>query len=235
MNDIEKSTEHIPAGSNISRVHPARDESGAKLAEVAKRVQTAVTVTSYIAHLKRTKSQPKDLMTQYDDGLKQFYLLEWPDAVPHYKSKQRCCCCRDPERDKDARELLRRVLPSYIFYIFIFTGAIAPKSKVCDYLLRTLLCLVAVIFALLYVGATTVALASVTCIYVDANCHVPQNGKNDELELTMMFGTMDFMAASVIMVFLVCTYLRDQLRSPELRTLIASIGPERIGRPRYYW
>lgn len=107
-----------------SRVHPAvststqEDNKAArespKFVEVAKNAVTAAAVTSHLAVLKHERPQPEILSDQYDSELETLYVKEWPNAVPEYKNKHRCCH-RDPERDNDSRTILKKVFPPYLF------------------------------------------------------------------------------------------------------------------------
>ena len=198
--------------------------------EAAKLIHTTNAAISAMSRLKYTKPQPKTLDTQYDDGLKQLYLKEWPDAVRTYQSKQPCCCCRDQERDKDTRVFFKRVLPSYVFYFLVLTGAIPSGYNACDYLLSAWWHVISALQVLVAGLNIEVNLLSFLCI-IDTNCQPA----NTDFEVTYMLGNLLSGVSLPIAMYLVTTYLRDQLRSRELQTLISSIGPGRIGRPRYYW
>ena len=210
-----------------NQVHPSPTK---RIGEVAKSTHTKLAVASYVSTLKHAKPQPKDLDTQYDCTLERNYLLEWPDAVPQYQSKQPCCCCRDPERDQDTRELFQRVFPPFVFYFMVFTSALPAKYKWLDYFLRGFWHVAAVGNILFTFLNIVLVWLNLYCI-ISTNCHV----YGSDLELSSMASLMVVGFAQILTTYLVPTYVRDLFRSRELQTLIASIGPGRVGRPRYYW
>ena len=203
-----------------------------------------VALGTHIADLNHRKEQPKELSLQYEDEMKQLYLLEYPDYVRQYYRERLCCdccCCYsprlcytsycsfDPERTKDTWDLFKKVFPPYMFYFLVFTGAISSKNRVYDGFLRTFWFLVGTAFTTL--GATYFVLLFQTLMCnIDANCLVSGN-----LESTNTMRIICTGFASIIPVFTVPTYLRDRFRSRELQTLISCIGPLRAGRPRRGW
>ena len=228
---------------HIKPVHQLPTEKSNKLRQVAKITQTALGVASHIARLKHEKPRPKDLSTQYDQELKHLYLMEWPDAVPQYHSEhlcccycQSCCCCcqpcyryYDPEREKDTRELFKRVFPSFIFNFLVFTGAIPAGSKKCNILVKAFWYLIGGLFA-------ATPLIGPIWIYIFGVCAMDVNcSPVFETGFTSLFGTLFLMISIAITIFLVPTYLQRRFQSRELQTLISSIGPGRVGFPTYCW
>ena len=221
---------HAAWNSDGVRVNSVPTTSGKTIAEAAKLILRTRAATSEMSGLKHSKMRPESLEEQYEDELKQLYLKEWPDGVRKYQRKQPCCCCRDPERDEDTKELLQRILPFYAFYTLIFTGAISSGSKAFDYIINAFWH----VFAVLHVLST---LLIISVFFLNLECMVSTNCKlmSTKLESTMMLGRCVTQASLAVATYLVPTSLRDQLRSREMHTLLSSIDPSRVGRPRWRW
>ena len=213
--------------------------------EVAKTVHTTLAVSSHIARLKYEKPQPKDLSTQYDEELKQLYLMEWSDAVPQYHSEQLhyycqscCCCCQacyrccDPEREKDTRELFKRVFPSFIFHFLVFTGALPAGSKKCNNFVRVFWHIIAGFCLVKFSFSILACVERFGCGFIEANC---VNHVKPKLGVTFWISFLAFDLSIAITAYLVPTYLRSQFQSRELQTLISRIGPARVGFPTCCW
>ena len=190
-----------------------------------------VSASRHIASMTDAKPHPHELSKQYDYALEQLYLAEWPDAVPEYKNRHRCCLCRDRERDNDSRKMLEKVFPSYLFHLLVFAGAIPPRSKLLFCLLTG--CWIGYCVLLGFVACiTTFAFNMNLWCLLTENCQMPTGQRfNFTYSLKLIF---TFLPTIVTVVF-VQTYLRDLLQSRELRTLITSVKPDRILKPDRHW
>ena len=204
-------------------MHPA-------LKDVAKSALAAGSVTSHIAGLKHARPQPKDLSTQYDSALERLYLAEWPDAVPKYKNEHGCCCRRDPERDRDSRDMLKTVFPPYLFCLLTFAGAIPPRHKPLLYFVTAFWIAFCAILSFAGVASGSSFIMNLFCL-LDGHCQLDDT----QLDLSLTISLLFFTISTFLLIVLVHTYLRDLLQSPELRTLISSVGPGRIRNPESYW
>lgn len=180
--------------------------------------------------LKHVRPLAESIQDQYDNALVRVYLHEWPDAVPKFTNNHRCCCRRDSERDHHAWEILKEVFPRYIFVLMVASGAIAPRSKISLAVVTGIwgfYCLV-----LIYTATVTINLIDkYSLCLLGPNC-IPRDAT---------FGYATFIASffsdlsNIVTMILVQTYVRDLLQSRELLTLIFSVDPARIRKPKWHW
>ena len=213
-------------------VHPATTENKPALAGAVTGASLAKTsVTFRTSGQKDVKPCHKGLSTQYDNALQTLYLAEWPNAVPQFENEHRCCCRRDLERDNDSRKMLKKIFPSYMFYLLTFAGAIPPQSKL-------LLCLVTGFWIGCCVFLGQIMLSGIIQFIIrllcrlDENCQIPTDLK---FGLTTLVSLLFFFFLAFLSIVLVHTSLRDLLQSRELRTLISSIGLHRIRALQRDW
>ena len=218
----------------VSRVHPASTESAPIFPQAIKRVLDGVSVAGHVSTLKHAREQPKALTTQYDSELEQIYLQEWPDAVPEYKHKHLGCCRRDPQRDNDSRELLKKLFPPYMHYLLAFSGAIPPRSKACFYFVTSFWTLFACALSLNFINNTAWIMALLTCRF-DAGCQTAALFSYRQVDFSASIAVALANLPAILSIVLVHTYLRDQLQSRELHTLVASASVDRIRNPEEYW
>lgn len=215
-----------------SWVHPAPTENKPALTGAVTGDSLAKTSIPFrTSGLKDVKPCHKGLSTQYDNALQKLYLAEWPNAVPQFENKHRCCCSRDLERDNDSREMLKKIFPSYMFYSLTFAGAIPPQSKL-------LLCFVTGFWIVCSGFLGQIMIAAIPLFIVnslcrlDENCQVPADGN---FGFTTIISLLFFFLLTFFSIVLVHTSLRDLLQSRELRTLISSIGLHRIRALQRDW
>ena len=215
-----------------SWVHPAPTENKPAVAGAITGASLAKTSIPLRTNgLKDAKQCHEALSTQYDNALQKLYLVEWPNAVPQFRSKHRCCCRRDLERDNDSRKMLKKIFPSYMFYLLTFAGAIPPPSKL-------LLCFVTGLWIVcsglglgFMIAGTTAFTISVSCRW-NENCQIPTD---IQFGFTTVVSLLFFFFLAFLSIVLVHTSLRDLLQSRELRTLISSIGLHRIRALQRDW
>ena len=219
--------------NTVKKVYPM---SGINKIESFVEAAKDVALVTHMSELKHEKAKPKSLDAQYKDEMKQLYMMEYPDYVPYEKEQKCCkcccfepCCACDPVQTKDTWDLFKEVFPPNMFYFLVFTGAISSKSRTCDCFLRTFWFLFGGIYALL--GGTYLVLLFQTLLCnADANCLIIE-----EVEITDTMRIIFGGASSIIPMYMVPFYVRDQFRSHELRTLVFSVDPRRAGEPRYPW
>lgn len=176
------------------------------------------------------KPLAKTIRDQYDKALTRVYLREWPDAVPKFENQHRCCCRRDPERDHHAWETLKKVFPWYIFYLMVASGAIAPRSKAGLAAVTGIWCFYCLL--LIYTATMTIFLIDkyALCL-LGPNC-IPRDTTFSFTALIAMF-LSDL--SNILTIILVQVCGRKLLQSRELLTLIFSVDPARVRKPKWQW
>ena len=215
-----------------SWVHPAPTENKPALTGAITGASLAKTsIPLRTSGLKDATPCHKGLSTQYDNTLQQLYLVEWPNAVPQFEGKHRCCCRRDLERDNDSRKMLKKIFPSYMFYLLTFAGAIPPPSKFLLFFVTVLWIVCSFFLGQIMMAGTTAFIITLSC-RLNENCQVPAAGN---FGFTTMISLLFFFLLSFLSIVLVHTSIRDLLQSRELRTLIASVGLHRIRALQRDW
>ena len=188
-----------------------------------------VAVLSHIAKLKHVRPQPEDINDQYDSALERLYLHEWPDAVPKYQNNHQCCR-RDPERDNDARKMLRKVLPKYVFIMFFFAGAIPANAKWKSVVVTTLWALYSC-YMIYSMAMTAILFAQHALCFFDPNCMPFDTSFSFTALIALFFSYL----SHILTIIFINTSLRDLLQSREMQTLICCVHPARIREPKSYW
>ena len=144
------------------------------------------------------------------------------------------CCHRDPERDNDSWKILKKVFPPYLFYFLVFAGAIPHRNKPCFAVMATFwICFSCLLGFFAFISISTFAM-NVRC-NLDANCQTATSGSKSEWGYSMLIAFVFAVAANILSIALVHTYLRDLLQSHELQTLISSVRPGRIRETTHGW
>ena len=181
--------------------------------------------------LRDAKPWHKGLSTQYDKALQKLYLVQWPNAVPKFEGKHRCCCRRDMERDNDSRKMLQKIFPSWIFYLLTFAGAIPPQSKFLLWLVTGLWIGCSVFLGQIMFYCTIQFIIRLLC-RLDENCQIPADVK---FGFTTVVSLLFFFSLTFLSLVLVHTTLRDLLQSRELRTLLSIVGLHKIRALQRDW